>query len=166
MLGEPRNQRGVTLRAVLIGLAFVPINVYLVVQWETVWDIQDPTTLTIAFNAVFCLFLVILVNLPIRRYLPNAALHQGELLTIYSILMVAVPVSGHDFTHSIMGTLGNAHWFATPENEWANLFLGYVPEWLSHRCMSWTVILQGSRHSTHLGISKAGYNRCCGGRCS
>ena len=130
MLGEPRNQRGVTLRAVLIGLAFVPINVYLVVQWETVWDIQDPTTLTIAFNAVFCLFLVIVVNLPIRRYLPNAALHQGELLTIYSILMVAVPVSGHDFTHSIMGTLGNAHWFATPENEWANLFLGYVPEWL------------------------------------
>ena len=130
MLGELGNQRGVTLRAVLIGLAFIPINVYLVVQWETVWDIQDPTTLTIAFNAVFCLFLLIVVNLPIRRYLPSVALHQGELLTVYSILMVAVPVSGHDFTHSIMGTLGNAHWFATPENEWANLFLGYVPEWL------------------------------------
>ena len=26
----------VTLRAVLIGLALVPINVYIVVQWETV----------------------------------------------------------------------------------------------------------------------------------
>ena len=130
MLGELGNQRGVTLRAVLIGLAFIPINVYLVVQWETVWDIQDPTTLTIAFNAVFCLFLLIVVNLPIRQYLPNAALHQGELLTVYSILMVAVPVSGHDFTHSIMGTLGNSHWFATPENEWATLFRGYVPEWL------------------------------------
>ena len=130
MLGEPGNQRGVTLRAVLIGLAFIPINVYLVVQWETVWDIQDPTTLTIAFNAVFCLFLLIAVNLPFRRYLPSVALHQGELITVYSILMVAVPVSGHDFTHSIMGTLGNAHWFATPENEWATLFRGYVPDWL------------------------------------
>lgn len=130
MPAEPGNQRGVTLRAVLIGLAFIPVNVYLVVQWETVWDIQDPTTLTIAFNAVFCLFLLIVVNLPFRRYIPNLALHQGELLTVYSILMVAVPVSGHDFTHSIMGTLGNAHWFATPENEWATLFRGYVPEWL------------------------------------
>ena len=130
MLAEPGNQRGVTLRAVLIGLAFIPVNVYLVVQWETVWDIQDPTTLTIAFNAVFCLFLLIVVNLLCRRYIPNLALHQGELLTVYSILMVAVPVSGHDFTHSIMGTLGNAHWFATPENEWATLFRGYVPEWL------------------------------------
>ena len=130
MLGEPGDQRGVTLRAVLIGIAFIPINVYLVVQWETVWDIQDPTTLTIAFNAVFCLFLLIVVNLPFRRYLPSVALHQGELITVYSILMVAVPVSGHDFTHSIMGTLGNAHWFATPENEWTTLFRGYVPEWL------------------------------------
>jgi hypothetical protein len=26
--------------------------------------------------------------------------------------------------------LGNAHWFATPENEWATLFRGFVPEWL------------------------------------
>ena len=130
MRGEPQKPRGVTLRAVLIGLAFIPINVYLVVQWETVWDIQDPTTLTIAFNAIFCLFLVIVLNLPFRRFLPGVALQQGELLTIYSILMVAVPVSGHDFTHTIFGTLGNAHWFATPENEWADLFRGYVPQWL------------------------------------
>ena len=130
MPGEPGNQRGITLRAVLIGIAFIPINVYLVVQWETVWDIQDPTTLTIAFNAIFCFFLVIVFNLPLTRFLPGVALQQGELLTIYSILMVAVPVSGHDFTHTIMGTLGNAHWFATPENEWADLFRGYIPHWL------------------------------------
>jgi hypothetical protein len=133
MPDEQKKPRGVTLRAVLIGLAFIPINVYLVVQWETVWDIQDPTTLTIAFNAIFCLFLVIALNLPLRRLLPSVALHQGELLTIYSMLMVAVPVSGHDFTHSIMGTLGNARWFATPENEWADLFWGYVPQWLEPR---------------------------------
>ena len=133
MPDEPRKQHGITLRAVLIGLAFIPLNVYLVVQWETVWDIQDPTTLTIAFNAVFCLFLVIVTNLLLQRCLPSFALQQAELLTIYSILMVAVPVSGHDFTHSIMGTLGNSQWFATPENEWAALFQGYIPQWLEPR---------------------------------
>ena len=52
------------------------------------------------------------------------------MLTIYSILMVSVSVSGQDFTHTIFGTLGNARWFATPENEWATLFLSYVPQWL------------------------------------
>ena len=69
------------------------------------------------FNAIFCLFLVIVVNLPFKRFLLGAALRRGELLTIYSILMVAVSVSGQDFTHTIFGTLGNARWFTSPENE-------------------------------------------------
>lgn len=130
MRSKPQKQRGVTLRSVLIGLLLIPINAYLVVQLETVWGIGDPTTMTIFFNVVFCLFLVIVLNLLLKQFLPRVALHQGELLTIYSILMVAVSVSGQDFTHTIFGTLGNARWFATPENEWADLFRGYVPEWL------------------------------------
>ncbi len=123
-------KRGVTLRAVLIGIAFIPLNVYLVVQLETVWNLGDPTTMTIFFNAIFCLFLVIGTNRLLIRWLPKNALNQGELLTIYSIFMVSISVSGQDFTHTIFGTLGNARWFATPENEWATLFLRYVPQWL------------------------------------
>lgn len=123
-------KRGVTLRAVLIGIAFIPLNAYLVVQLETVWDLGDPTTMTIFFNAIFCLFLVVVANRFLVRWLPKNALNQGELLTIYSILMVSISVSGQDFTHTIFGTLGNARWFATPENEWATLFLSYVPQWL------------------------------------
>ena len=130
MQDRPQKPRGVTLRAVLIGLAFIPINAYLVVLLETVWGIGDPTTMTIFFNVIFCLFLVIALNLLIKQFLPRGALHQGELLTIYSILMVAVLVSGQDFTHTIFGTLGNVRWYATPENEWADLFRGYVPQWL------------------------------------
>ena len=123
-------KRGVTFRAVLIGIAFIPLNAYLVVQLETVLNLGDPTTMTIFFNAVFCLCLVIVVNQSLTRWLPKNALNQGELLTIYSILMVSVSVSGQDFTHTIFGTLGNARWFATPENEWATLFLSYIPQWL------------------------------------
>ena len=114
----------------LIGVAFIPLNAYLVVQLETVWGIGDPTTMTIFFNAIFCFFLVIVLNLLLTRWIPKNALNRGELLTIYSILMVSVSVSGQDFTHTIFGTLGNARWFATPENEWATLFLSYLPQWL------------------------------------
>ena len=123
-------KRGVTFRAVLIGVVFIPLNAYLVVQLETVWGIGDPTTMTIFFNAIFCFFLVIVLNLLLTRWIPKNALNRGELLTIYSILMVSVSVSGQDFTHTIFGTLGNARWFATPENEWATLFLSYLPQWL------------------------------------
>ncbi len=130
MRNNPQTQRGVTLRAVLIGLALIPINAYLVVQWETIWNVQDPTTITIFFNVIFCLFFITTLNFLLLRYLPKAALHQGELLTIYSILTVAVSVSSHDFTHTIMGTMGNSRWYATPENEWADMFWGYIPGWL------------------------------------
>ena len=47
---ESKIESGVTFRAVLIGLAFIPVNVYLVVQLETVWGIGDPTTMTFFFK--------------------------------------------------------------------------------------------------------------------
>jgi hypothetical protein len=50
MPAEPKSESSVTFRAVLIGLAFIPVNVYLVVQLETVWGIGDPTTMTFFFQ--------------------------------------------------------------------------------------------------------------------
>jgi len=122
---------GVTVRAVLIGLAFVPVNVYLVVQWETVWGTQYPTTMGIFFNAIFCLFLITVLNLPLKKYLPRRALNQGELLTIYVVLLSAIAVSGHDFSQGLFCSIGNVSWFATPENEWTAIFGKYLPEWLT-----------------------------------
>lgn len=130
---DKRDKRvsGVTFRAILIGLAFVPINVYLVVQWETVWGTQYPTTMGILFNAIFCLFIVALFNLLLKKFFSRGALSQGELLTVYTILLIAISVSGHDFSQTIFCTLGTARWFATPENEWKDLFWRYVPGWLT-----------------------------------
>jgi len=58
-----KNDRGregsVTLRAVLIALALIPINVYIVVQWETVWNTQYLTTMAIFYNTIFSFLLVV-----------------------------------------------------------------------------------------------------------
>ncbi|HGE69993.1 TPA: hypothetical protein ENX78_04100, partial [Candidatus Poribacteria bacterium] len=72
---------GVSLRAILIAYAMIPINVYLVVQWETVWGTQYPTTMAIFFNAVFCVLIVTLFNLLLGKYLPKYSFSQSELLT-------------------------------------------------------------------------------------
>jgi hypothetical protein len=132
MMQDSKGKKdGVTLRAVLIGLLFMPINVYLVVQWETVWGTQYPTTMGIFFNAIFCLFLVTVLNLIFRKYLPKTALSQGELLTVYVVLLTAISVSGHDFTQGLFCSVGVCRWFATPENEWASLFWKYLPQHLT-----------------------------------
>lgn len=131
---------GVSLRAILIAFAMIPVNVYLVVQWETVWGTQYPTTMLIFFNSVFCVLLVVLFNLILLKFLPKYSFSQSELLTIYIILNMAITVSGHDFSQSLFCTFSTSKWFATPENEWSSLFWRYVPTWLS---VSDEKVLQG-----------------------
>ncbi|HGJ63925.1 TPA: hypothetical protein ENS27_00885, partial [bacterium] len=126
-----RSNDGVTLRAILIGFVMIPVNVYLVVQWESVWGAQYPTTMAIFFNAVFCLMFAVIANFAIKKIIKRHALNQRELLTIYIILIMSITVSGHDFSQSLFCTLGTSKWFATPENEWQSLFWRYVPSWLS-----------------------------------
>lgn len=140
MQNEIGKKGGVTLRAVLVGFAFVPINIYLVVQWETVWGTQYPTTMGIFFSAIFCLFLVTTLNLLLRKYTPKRALTQGELLTIYVVLITAITVSGHDFTQGLFCSVATVAWYATPENEWASIFSRHIPQWLT---MSDESVLRG-----------------------
>lgn len=131
MTGQEKYKDGVTFRAILLAIAFTPINVYLVVQWETVWGTQYPTTMGIFFSAIFCLLCLVVLNELFWGLWPQRTLTQAELLTIYAVLTVAITVSGHDFSQTIFCTVAVSHWFATPENEWATLFWNYVPEWLS-----------------------------------
>lgn len=129
--GKMDKKAGVTFRAVLIGLLLVPINVSLVVQWESVWYTQYPTTMAIFFNVIFSLFLLKSLNLALKKFSPKSALSQSELATIYIVLLLAVAVSGHDFSQGIFCTIGTAHWFATPENEWSAIFFRNLPPWLT-----------------------------------
>ena len=77
----------VTLRAVLIGLALVPINVYIVVQWETVWNTQYPTTMTIFYNVVFTFLSLILVNMLLKRWLRDCIESAGAADSLYNALL-------------------------------------------------------------------------------
>ena len=84
-MGTPTriSTENITWRAILLGLLSLPLNIYLVVQTETVWTTQYPTTMAIFFNAIFTLFLVAILNLLLTRYLPKWQLTQAEMLTVY-----------------------------------------------------------------------------------
>ena len=75
---ESKIESGVTFRAVLIGLAFIPVNVYLVVQLETVWGIGDPTTMTFFFQRDF---------LPIPRHCRESTI---QTISVGSLLYAGV----------------------------------------------------------------------------
>jgi len=130
MSNSNKSASHITFRTVGISLLLIPINIYLVVQLESVWTMQYPTTMSIFFNAVFSLFLLTTLNSLSQRFLKVKGLSQGELLTIYVLLSIAISGSAVDFTQVQICLLGHASWFATPENEWKALFFRYLPSWL------------------------------------
>src|SRR3712207_3380519 len=92
----PGPRRGVTFRAVLIGLGLIPLNTYWVIYVEGIRHWNHATAMSLFWNTIFCLFLLVLLNLLLKRYLPRFAFGQGEFITIYAMITLATALAGHD----------------------------------------------------------------------
>ncbi len=121
----------VTTRAVLIALALIPLNSFWIMQIEIVWYSGHPTCASLFFNTVFILLLLTVLSLGIKRFFPQWAFSQGELLTVYIMLNIASSIASHDMLQILIPLIPHVLWYATPENEWNELFAKDVPHWLS-----------------------------------
>ena len=122
---------GVTFRAILIGIVLIPPNTYFIMAnhlryWSTL-----PTTMSLIYNVVVTLVVVTCLNFLLKLLLPRFALRQGELLTIYVILSISSAIAGHDMMQTVVPVIPNGFWFATPENEWQQLFWRHLPNWMT-----------------------------------
>jgi hypothetical protein len=122
--------RGITARAVIIGLLLVPLNVYWVHEMEIVWYSAEPTTIALYFNVIFILLVMLAANWVVRRARPRWALEQSEFMVVYVILAVASSLAGHDQLEILVPAMGWKSWYATPENRWRELFFRFVPNYL------------------------------------
>jgi len=128
---EQKRLLGVTWRSLLLGCLLIPINCYWVTIIEVKYYALDGSCLPLFIEPVFMLFVVTFLNFFVSRRRPQSALAQGELLTIYIMLVTSMTFAGHDTLQNMFGTIVHPFWFATAENEWADLFFRYIPEWLT-----------------------------------
>ena len=124
------RQTRVTWRAVLIALVLIPFNSFWIVYMETVHYIAHSTNFSLLFHAIFNLTLLLILNAVLRRISPRLVLGQGELVTIYVMLCIAGTLAGHSMMQILPPTLAAPVGFATPENDWKNLFGHHYPDWL------------------------------------
>ena len=87
--------------------------------------------MALIYNVVIALTVLIAFNLLLKRFLPRFALKQQEFLTIFVMLSISSAISGHDMMQTVVPTVPDGFWFATPENEWKALFWRYLPSWLT-----------------------------------
>ncbi len=127
-----KNQkRGFTFRSVIIGLLLIPINAYWIVQSEAVWWGTYLTIVSLFFNVTFTLFVIVLLNTIYKYIAKGQGLTQDELITIFVILCLGSSLPGNNLLEALVLTVGHAFWFATPENEWSDLFFQYIPDWIA-----------------------------------
>ncbi|MHB1001778.1 MAG: DUF6785 family protein [Armatimonadota bacterium] len=127
------SNSGVTFKAILTALILIPLNNYWIFYTEVVRYAGHPTTISLFYNAVFILILLICLNALLRRIVPSLAYTQGELLTIYIMINIASALAGHDMLQVLIPEMTYPFNFATPENKWAARFLDKIPTWLSVR---------------------------------
>ncbi len=115
-----------------MGLILIPINCYWLVISRQPYQYQAiPTIISPFFNVIFILFVLILLNRFIIKFAPGAALTQGELITLYTMLSVTSAIQSFQMMQTLIPLMEHAFTFATPENDWKNLFVHHLPSWLS-----------------------------------
>ena len=130
-ISPSKSSASVGWRSIAIGLLLIPINCYWITYIELVQYSAQPTIVSLIFTVVFNILVLMGFNQVFKRFLPQLALSQGELLVIYVMLSVASATAGHSMMEILVSTLGHAFWFATPENDWKDLFWRYIPSWLA-----------------------------------
>ncbi len=135
-LSEKRTPEVVTQKAIIAGLILVVVNAYWVgiasELWYAVYTLVSPFS-----NAIFTLAVLIAFNIFLTRFVRPLAFTAGELLLIYIMVTMVSTISGHAMMAILMGTLAHPYWFATPENEWAQLFWRHIPSWITVSNTEW-----------------------------
>ena len=121
-MSRAERSRYVTIRAVIIGILIMPVNLYwIIIAKEPYYYQSVPISFALLYNVVFIMSVLVGINSLLRRFFRKETLSQGELLTIHVILCFTTTVGGMDMMQILPCVMEHAFGFETPENEWENL---------------------------------------------
>lgn len=127
---DEKSKADIRKRAIIIGLFFVVVNAYWVgiasELWYSVFTLVNPFS-----NAIFTLVVLITLSSILGKFSSKLSLSPAELLIIYVMVTMVSTISGHAMMAIMFGTLAHPFWFASPENEWQQLFWKYIPSWFT-----------------------------------
>ncbi|MDE0185070.1 MAG: hypothetical protein OXP71_06380 [Candidatus Poribacteria bacterium] len=128
---ETKSASGLTYRVIFIGLILVIINSYWINLFIPFYGGILHSYMSLFSNTVFTLLVILLLNPLLARMHPHFALHGSEALAIYIMLIMVSTVGGAPHLSYLAYMLPHPFWFASSENDWSNLFLGHVPDWMT-----------------------------------
>lgn len=129
-----KPDRGVSLRAFLIGLVSTAFLAWFNSWIATKYNVHAIGGIQMPFGALFILMLFALANVGVRKFSgpgSRVPLAPAELLTVYAMMIFGALVStpGCDNVFLVAGPA--LFYFSSPENGWAQLFYQHVPSWFA-----------------------------------
>ena len=119
-------------RPVLITLLLLPIFYWWHIECEALPSFGPPPTLmSPLYTVVLALLILASLNSLLKRFYPQYALTGGELITVYVLMSMSLIFMSYDMFLPLVSIVVHAFYFATPENEWRDLFFHYLPDWLT-----------------------------------
>ena len=114
----------------LFGSILIILTCYWIISAENrvVWELTD---FSIFPTVLFTFFLLAAISPFLRKYFKKTAPTSSELAMTYIMVSVATALAGHDIVRQLVPMIANAGWFATPENEWSDIFFRFLPTWLT-----------------------------------
>ena len=123
-------QSGLTVKSFLLALVLIPFNVWWLIELEVV-RVGYPTIIHPQANVIFIIFWLLLIGYVLHKLSPKLGISQQELLTVHFMLCIVSCLCSWDMLQILMPIMSYPFQFATPENDWRNLFWRNIPEWLT-----------------------------------
>ena len=112
-------------------LFLVPLNALWVITSEVIRYAGHPTTISLFYNVIFWLCLLVGINAVVLRSFPKCALTRYELLGLYSALGISSGLAGHDSAEVLLPIIAYPTKNATTANNWSESLLPHLPSWLA-----------------------------------
>ena len=122
----------ISWRPILITLLVLPIFYWWHIECEALPSFGPPPTLmSPLYTVVLALLVLASLNLLLKRFYPKYTLTGGELILFYVLMSISLLFMSYDMFLPLASIIVHAFYFATPENEWRDLFFHYLPDWLT-----------------------------------
>jgi len=114
-------------RAVVLSVVLAPLHTYWLIHLEIVRGTGFASTISLFFNVILTVVVLVGLNVPLRRFCPKYAFTRAELITVYIMLSLVTCLCSIDMMKPLICLMPYAAWHATPENGWEQLFFRQIP---------------------------------------
>jgi len=138
---EKSSTHGITFRAWILGIGLTCFSVFWMLKMEmlsggstrgggsAIGGASYPTAMSLFFHVVFILFVLVIIKKILPESWKNYTFRSADLVILYIFMSIGTAVSGVDMLQVLVPMTAYPAWFASPENDWHNLFLDKIPNW-------------------------------------